>query len=245
MVLIEAGVFRQGRDQSEDERRYGVQSIPERAVYLDDFYIDAYEVTLERFQKYRQAMEKDGRRTPPEPLNAGAAGDQPAAGIPWAQAKGYATWSGRTLPTEAQWDKAARTSLSFTHPWGNGRAIWGKPRVPRQLDPVGSFPSDQTPQGVFDMAGNVREWCLDNYTDSFKKVSASEVVKNPDGPRAPSLKYHRVIKGGGPGWIVWHRTSAPMRTVEPDLGFRTVLPIAPGKAKDDEKKPGTTGKVGF
>ncbi|MAG93234.1 MAG: hypothetical protein CMJ48_05740 [Planctomycetaceae bacterium] len=243
MVLIEAGVFPQGRNLATSDSN-AVDVISERSVFLDTYYVDVYEVTVGRYLEFVAARKLEKERAPNEPLNRDAGENYPAAGVSWSDAKAYAGWSGRNLPSEAQWEKAARSAEGFLHPWGNGRAIWPTARKLGQIDPIGTFPGDQSVYGVFDLAGNVREWCADWHGQPAGAKSESDVVRNPTGPRTASKRFHRIVKGNGPGWGVWNRGSEMMRTQAPGIGFRTVLAIASTPEDDDGKKPtGSTRAV--
>ena len=169
MVLVPAGEFSMGDDQDDDEK-------PTHRVYLDAFYIDKYEVTNAHFQQFVQAM---GHRTQAEragdnmtwraPRGSGSsiAGleQHPVVRVSQEDAKAYCTWAGKRLPTEAEWEKAARGTDGRIYPWGNqfdskrgnfaGRT--------KGTVPVGSYEGGQSPYGAHDMAGNVWEWVADWY----------------------------------------------------------------------------------
>jgi formylglycine-generating enzyme required for sulfatase activity len=201
---------------------------PPLAVYLDAFYIDITEVTVAQYA----AFESAGRKVPPRSTGEPAdppPPNSPAVGVTWTDARTFARWAGKDLPTEAQWEKAARSEKNFEHPWGNGRAVWARARVPGQIDAVESFLTDVSPYGVFDLAGNAREWCLDWYfEDAFQKAAADNTgtLRSWTGPRAVINRTRRVVKGGGPDWKSWGREGLEMREKRPDVGFRCVLSIA-------------------
>lgn len=232
MVLIPPGVFLEGIDGRDP------QAAPQHSVLLENpYYIDVVEVTVARHDAFREFYRKsEGRKMEPAANHDGNP-ENPAVGIKYLDAKFYAKWTGKELPTEAQWERAARGSQGFSYPWGNGRPIWHQPRQPGQLDPVAMFGGDVSPYGVHDMAGNAREWCLDLYSsDSYRKdvATGGGTVRNPVGPKTFQGAKLQVVKGGKTDWAVWHRTGVAQNETAPDLGFRCVLNIA-AAAKEEEK----------
>lgn len=216
MVRVPAGLFLQGHDGDDPA------TAPLHPVELDAYYIDAYEVTLRQYMMFW----KETRPLPGRPVNEGAGDDLPALGISWRDATAYAAWAGKALPTEAEWEKAARGPDRLTYPWGNGRVLWQRPRTTTQIDPVGAYPADRSIYGAFDLCGNAREWCADWFADDAYRQAAGTtgaLVTNPTGPRVPSQLGHRVVRGSSAGWELWRRSSAPMLAPTDDLGFRCVL----------------------
>ncbi len=194
MVLIPEGAGTQGID-APDLKDAG----PPHAVFLDAFYIDVHEVTVARWEAYRDARKSEGKKgkVPPDSARKQALPDEPVTGVSWADASNFAEYYGLTLPTEAQWERAARGVDGFVHPWGNGLAVWERPRVPGRVEAVGSYRGDVSPFGVFDLAGNAREWCADwfapDYYASIAK-SGSALTRNPAGGRNAAGNA-RVVKG--------------------------------------------------
>lgn len=216
MALVPAGLFVQGMDGADED------AAPSHPVELSSFYIDVYEVTLGQYQKYWDVT----RPLPRRPANHGGADDLPAVGITWKDATGYLEWVGKELPTEAEWEKAARGPNQFLYPWGNGRVLWHQSRTPEQIDPVGTFIADRSMYGVFDLAGNAREWCADLYADDAYLQAAGTtgaIVEDWTGPKTASKPAHRVVRGNADDWQVWHRSNAPMLAPDDDIGFRGVL----------------------
>ena len=152
---------------------------------------------------------------------------------------GCAVSSKVTCRTE--WERAARTEAGWRTPWGNGRAIWSRSRELHQIDPVMSFRTDVSPYGVFDLAGNAREWVSDWYSDTAFADAAKRPLDLPNWPgqRKPSIDNHRVVKGNGPDWSVWHRAAQHMSHEAADIGFRCVLRLDAGEEEQDEKKKST------
>ncbi len=190
MVLVPTGEFTMGTDDpnAPDDQR------PARKVNADAFYIDKHEVTNAQFQEFiladgynkRQFWTKDGwdyiqkerfyfsypakkKYRIDKPLGFGknhisSAPDHPVIGVSWYEASAYAKWAGKRLPTEAEWEKAARGTDARLYPWGNEFDFSKLNYFPHheKLSPVGSFPDGASPYDVLDMAGSLAEWCADN-----------------------------------------------------------------------------------
>jgi formylglycine-generating enzyme len=232
MAWVPAGPFLQGTDSGTPE------AAPRHVIDLDGFYIDVHEVTLAQWQKYRESAKEEKRQTPPAPLNANGSPRNPAMGINWREASQYAKWVGKELPTEAEWEKAARGEKGFAYPWGDGRVIWESGRAIGQINDVGSFGLDQSPFGVMDLAGNAREWCTDWYADdAYRQLAASAgvAVRNWPGPKSGDKSSRRVVKGGKDRWEVWARDGVSMKDALPDVGLRCVL--RPGSAPTQDAEP--------
>ena len=149
MVEIPAGPFLMGADSGFADER------PQKTLYVKRFWIDKYEVTHREFQNAgMQPLQTFG--------NLYAAALLPVVGVTWFQADAYCRKAGKRLPSEAEWEKAARGVDGRTFPWGNfwDPALANDGRGPR---PVGSFPRGASPYGAYDMAGNVWEWVQDDY----------------------------------------------------------------------------------
>ena len=198
MVLIPAGKFQMGGSDGLDSEK------PVHTVYLDAFYMDKYEVTN---AQYKTFMDATGHKAPlwmswrDPKLNAP---NHPVVGVSWHDAVAYAKWAGKRLPTEAEWEKAARGGLvGKKYPWGDEDpnetscnfgdfGTFGDIKVPWNADtytqPVGSYPPNN--YGLYDMAGNVWEWCADWYDGDYYSSSPD---RNPTGPESGTL---RVARGG-------------------------------------------------
>jgi iron(II)-dependent oxidoreductase len=269
MALIPAGSFLMGAAPEEQQgvlafgwhgpMRNRIQFLlehsgPQHTVHLDAFYIDKQEVTN---QAYRAFVNATAHRPPtfwndPRQLADPA---QPVVGVSWYDAQAFCTWQGKRLPTEAEWEKAARGSDGRRYPWGNdwdaarlhaadtlaGQALndfaaWT--RWQRTISAgigvarpaaVGSYPRGASPYGVLDMAGNVWEWVADWYDPDYYAASPA---RNPTGPTTGSIK---VLRGGG--WDVpqmipatWLREQfiPPTFAGSPVTGFRCAATTPPG-----------------
>jgi formylglycine-generating enzyme required for sulfatase activity len=219
MALVPDGPFVQGADHGPAE------AAPAHGVVLDAFYIDINEVTHERFEKFREAMRENKRRIPP-PARPAADRREPVTGIAWADAQAYAFWAKKDLPTEAEWEKAARGVDGFEYPWGEGPPVWPRLRVPGQIDQVGTFAADLGPFGLYDTAGNAREWCSDWYLAGAYERRLAEggaALRNPIGPKSAVPGNLRVVKGSHAGWALWQRAGVPANERPEDVGFRCVV----------------------
>lgn len=198
---------------------------PQVQVNVSSFYISVHEVTVGQFAAFRRKALKSGDGIE-QPVNAEGRPEQPALGVTWGEARAYVQASHRELPTEVQWEKAARGFNGFPRPWGESRPLWRVPRRIDQIDPVGYHPDDRSVFGVMDMAGNAREWLQDFYGETaFQELSQLDFSRreNWTGPRHPTNTGERVVKGGGADWEVWVRRGQRMNDRNPKTGFRCVL----------------------
>jgi formylglycine-generating enzyme required for sulfatase activity len=191
MIYIPSGKFMMGANDGNDNEK------PLHEVDLDGYWIGKYEVTFAQYDRY---CGETGKENPGD--EGWGRENRPVINVSWDDAAAYCRWlSQKTglkfqLPTEAQWEKAARGSRGFQYPWGNDFDKTKCNSYESRLDktmPVGSFPSGKSPYGCMDMAGNVWEWCADWYDNDYYKNSPS---KNPPGPAHGSA---RVLRGGS--WI--------------------------------------------
>ena len=223
MRLVPAGEFTMGSESSNDEK-------PIHRVNLDAFYMDIYEVTNALYQ----ACEDAGKCAPPQQTSSytrssyygnSQFNDYPVIYVDWNQAKTYCEWRDASLPTEAQWEKAARGDDGRTYPWGEGISCSqanyhdGNKYCVGDTTEVGSYESGKSPYGIYDMAGNVWEWVADWYDSSYYGNSLSS------NPLGPSSGEYRVLRGGSWYYGVNLVRSANRDGNSPDLilfnvGFR-------------------------
>ncbi len=192
MALVPAGEFMMGSTLSADEQ-------PVHRIYLDAFYMDKYHVTVGQYAKY---LEGTGTEAPPEweIMNQPQHQKKPVVNVNWSDAASYCKWSGKRLPTEAEWEKAARGTDGRLYPWGDetptglhanfGKKEWANHMA---LVPVGMFEMGKSPYGIHDMAGNAWEWVNDWYDHDYYKKSP---IRNPQGPSTGKSK---VVRGGN--WL--------------------------------------------
>ena len=214
MMRIPAGEFQMGSQG--DDLEAEPDEKPIHTVYIDEFYIDIHPVTV---GQYKQFIRATGHRALPDWVPDYSPTDQhPVVGVSWHDAMAYATWTNKRLPTEAEWEKAARSGLtSQKYPWGNAidasKANYGE-NVGATTTPVDRYMPNA--YGLHDMAGNVWEWCLDEYDatfyarsprrNPFSRGSITETVKN-----FKSVKTERVLRGGA-----WANTAQFVRAAARD-----------------------------
>ncbi len=246
MVLITAGEFQMGSNKG------NLDEMPIHTVHLDAYYIDKYEVTNAEYKKFVDANPQWRKEQIPSEYHDGYYladwfGDEypsgkenhPVVYVSWYAAMAYAKWVEKRLPTEAEWEKAARGGLvGRTYPWGDtidsNQANYYD-GTDKEITPVGSFTANS--YGLYDMVGNVREWCLDGYNENYYKnsrrenpvadaISIDEIVNN-----FIKLKNNRVLRGGS--WLNSAQSSrisnrnwrAPTDT-NPNEGFRCVTSVS-------------------
>lgn len=210
MALIPAGEFIMGSTEKDGlvGQSVGVDEIPQRSVYLKAFYIDRYEVTN---RQYKAFIDATGYPAPADkhPGASSWKGNMPPEGkeeipisnISWYDADAYCQWNGKRLPTEAEWEKAARGADGRQWPWGNDlkeHACNTRYAGFGQILPPGSVSDDISPFGVYDMCGNVSEWTSSWYLpypgSTLKRDSFGETYKVARGGSfvMPAMPYSRV-----------------------------------------------------
>jgi formylglycine-generating enzyme required for sulfatase activity len=193
MILIPETEFQMGSDEGLLNGDAGYENeTPRHKVKVPAFYIDKHEVTN---GFYKEFADETGRSYPPNPMwddHYFDKPDYPVMNVSWSAAKAYATWAGKQLPTEAQWELAARGAEGNRYPWGNefiesAANLTGSADGVRFTSPVGKFMTDKSPFGVMDMAGNVSEWVSDLYT----------LYAGNTGPLDSIERSYRVVRGAG------------------------------------------------
>jgi formylglycine-generating enzyme required for sulfatase activity len=201
MVIIPDGEFMMGCNKAVDNQCSDDEK-PYHQVYLDAFYIDKYEVTVTEYDKCVNEGKCKAPRSKSDNqycnLGYSDRGDHPVNCVNWDQTNSYCAWAGKRLPTEAEWEKAARGTDGRKYPWGNKKAYCdyvvmsqrGRGCDRNSTWPVGSKPKGASAHGVMDMAGNVWEWVQDWYDGNYYGVSPA---RNPSGP---SYGNDRTLRGG-------------------------------------------------
>lgn len=221
MNYIPAGSFPMGsRDEAgpSNER-------PWHPVHLAAFFIDPFPVTnLHYLEFVRQSAHGPPPHWSGDTFPTGL-DNHPVTNVSWQDAQVYASWSGARLPTEAEWEKAARGTDALTYPWGD-RFVEGEQcnsgNMVGTTTPVDEFPAGRSPYGVWDMAGNVYEWCSDYYDEAYYQNSPAT---NPQGPEDGR---ERVLRGGSfqqtrAALHCSHRSGTVETCGREDIGFRCVM----------------------
>ncbi|PIQ96935.1 MAG: hypothetical protein COV67_07040 [Nitrospinae bacterium CG11_big_fil_rev_8_21_14_0_20_56_8] len=221
MAPISEGPFTMGFDIENDEDWGDTDEEPVHEVFLSPYYIDLYEVTAAEFAEFlNQHLEdspryfetgaavtiekSDGRFRPHEGLER-----YPANRVSWYGADAYCRWKGKRLPTEAEWEKAARGADERIFPWGNAfpgngfvtyRRKFGEMGF-KAMEPVDGLPGGRSPYGLYHMAGNVWEWVADWHDSDYYGESPA---RDPQGPETGTSK---VLRGGN-----WYYKAYYMRT---------------------------------
>lgn len=220
MVMVPAGWFTMGEEDGP------AASQPQRRVYLDAFRIDQTEVTNSAFAEFVAEVGYEARGWDRE--LADQRPDEPVVGVLWRDAAAYCRWAGKRLPSEAEWEKAARGADGWRYPWGDAWSL-GRANTLESghggVVPVGSFPTGASPYGVLDMAGNVAEWVADYFDPDYYRVAPDH---NPTGPQQV---LDHVLRGGS--WAspreqaqAFFRNSSHSARPNPRVGFRCVSPLA-------------------
>lgn len=215
-ILIDAGVFTMGDDDA----------APRREVYVDAFYMDRYETTV---AQYGQFLSSSRAPAPPDywdTVDPIRHANLPVIGVDWRDANAYCRWAGKRLPTEAEWEKAARGADERLYPWGDASPTLSHANYQNTspdaydggLAAVGSHGTGKSAYGIEDMAGNAAEWVADWYSESFAAGDA-------DNPKGPADGPGHVVRGGGrydPDYRITAtgRFFAPPATRADDIGFR-------------------------
>lgn len=198
LIYIPAGEFIMGSDTSDSAAQD--DEFPQHTIYLDAFWIDQTEVTNRLYLACAEANRCAPVVSPRPEMTT--APDQPIIGVAWPEAVNYCRWVGRRLPTEAEWEKAARGVDARLYPWGNNFEAAQQVNIDFRVgdfNDAGSNVDDRSLYGVLDMAGNAPEWTVDWYQ---KNYYAQSPARNPTGPESGQLK---VTRGGA--WNVAPRAA--------------------------------------
>ena len=254
MVLVPAGEFQMGSNENDAEN----DEKPMHTVYVDAFYIDKYEVTNAQYKEFIDANPQWQKGRIPRKYHDGdylkhwkgnnyppSKGNHPVVYVSWYAAMAYAQWAGKRLPTEAEWEKAARGGLAGKkYTWGNlfdsSKANYGENIG--DTTAVGIYPANG--YGLYDMTGNVWEWCLDEYEANFYSISLGHnpltggTVNNILSDFT-NVKSVRVLRGGS--WVsnikfvrVSDRTRFTPKITNKARGFRCVKPVTPKTSQSSE-----------
>ena len=241
-VKIPAGKFWMGAQKDDPKgRNYDPEAnvgdwneSPPHEVELDDFQIGRYPVTVAEFQRFVEdgGYEEEGWWKAAGGFGQSKGPDdwdeqlrhptRPMVNVSWHEASAYCAWNRSRLPTEAEWERAARGAEGRKYPWGSGKpshkhANFGS-KVGHAM-PVGLYPRGCTPDRIHDLAGNVWEWCADRFSKGYY---AESPAKNPPGPRSGDS---RVLRGGTWGYArvglrASFRERYPPEDRDEDIGFR-------------------------
>lgn len=227
MVEIPEGPFTMGSDHNDPDEA------PPHPVYQSTFFIDLKEVTQSEYDRFVKMTNRDIPIVPvfEEDISKLRNPDYPVVGITWNDAFAYCRWAGKRLPTEAEWEKAARGEGRRLYPWGDDfhytfSNIDGEEDGYTYLGLVGSFEAGRSPYGLYDATGNVAEWVADSYDPEYYQKTP---YRDPPGPEVSEFK---IIRGGS-----WRETksnarltkrfSAKMWRTDSTVGFRCARDVDP------------------
>ena len=225
LALVPGGPAIVGTDDGPEESR------PAFKLKIDTFYMEEVEVTVQQYERFRaESKDKDKKKgSLPNVSNPDAPPKTPALGLPFAAVQNYARWAGMEIPTEAEFEKAARGPTGLRTPWGETKSL----RSSRDITTTGATHEDRSPYGIFDLAGNAKEWCSDHYSPTAHKEAAAaatkDVLLNWPGPKNVREANLRVVKGGSEDDSVWNRAGKDGGKSDRDIGFRCVLRMSTKK----------------
>jgi formylglycine-generating enzyme required for sulfatase activity len=218
MTKIETGKFKMGHVSPDV-----IDAGPEQVIELSTYYIDKYEVTNAQFKEFLEATDYEWKGKLsiwPQGNMPEKIANHPVTYVSWKDARAYATWAGKRLPTEAEWERAARGGGGRKYPWGN-KFDAAKCNIKQskigETKLVGSYPDAASPYGCCDMAGNVAEWVEDWY----------DVYPNSNQTNADFGQSYKVLRGGSYfhaiGFATYDRSKAESDSRTAYQGFRCAL----------------------
>ena len=228
MVEIPEGPFTMGSSQGDPDE------VPAHSLYLKGFYMDIKEVTQGEYDRFVHMTKREKPVVPvfEDDVSKLMSPDFPVMAVTWNDAVAYCRWAGKRLPTEAEWEKAARGEGKRRYPWGdafdrNFANVDGLEDEFPYLAPVGSFEIGRSPYGLYDTTGNVAEWVLDTYSADYYQKSP---YRDPPGPEEDDV--YKVIRGGSwresqLGARLTKRFSAKMWRTDATVGFRCAKDLEP------------------
>lgn len=194
MVYVSSGEFIMGSDEGTELEK------PKRKVQTKDYFIDQYEVTNAEYKKFLDAT---GHPAPKGWINdnyPSGQGNYPVVNITWLDAQAYAQWAGKRLPSEEEWEKAARGTDGRKYPWGN---TWDGERAnvlilggfkKSLVRPVGSYPKGVSLYGCFDLAGNVWEWTSNKFNEKYRIIRGGSYLQPPELARTSFRDFYEANK---------------------------------------------------
>jgi formylglycine-generating enzyme required for sulfatase activity len=228
LLYVPAGEFYMGNDSGNSNER------PPHTVYLDAFWIDKTEVTVKMYSLCVSAgfcKEPIGKASYTRVNYYGDSkyNNYPVINVNWSMAKDYCDWAERRLPTEAEWEKAARGIYSYEYPWGNyepDNSLLNYYNTVGDTTQVGKYKTGASPYRALDMAGNVSEWVEDGYDENYYFNSPSS------NPLSPYNGGWGVLRGGSwgnnnDGIRSSYRSPIFIFTSSYNIGFRCAMSVTP------------------
>ena len=222
MVAVPEGTFHMGCNGEVDDECDADES-PYHEVFVSAFQVDVTEVTR---GAYRACIDAGACPAPGCDWHPVDSADHPVTCVGWNAAVSFCTWAGKRLPTEAEWEKAARADGGFKYPWktefDDNCDLVNANLCELDTMPVGSYPEGASPYGALDMSGNAAEWVADLYDAGYFAVSPPE---NPKGPSSGGVRVHRGGSWNSPTEDFRASSrSAALPTAESDeIGFRCAM----------------------
>ncbi len=237
MAYVPSGTYARGSEPGDDFGNAQADESPKRNITITEFFIDRFEVSVDLYRQFVNETSHEGIGSIDDPILASSA-NNPVVQVTYADAQAFCSWRSAKegilyrLPTEAEWEYAASFNQDVPYPWGDSAPLPmsqfanlnGEGDGYEFLAPVMEYDKGQSPLGVFNMAGNAAEWCLDWYAPNYYQESPD---LDPQGPQTGS---ERVIRGGSWRDGQSKARNASRQSLDPDsnvnfVGFRCVRPI--------------------